>query len=657
MTARPSAAWSDANQRYLAAAITRVRRHLEAHARSVGIAAATADEAGQETPLPASARAATGGPFALDHVVDLFGLSPFERDVLLACAAVELDTRFAALCASVQGDARHVHPTFALALAALPEAHWSAVAPTAPLRRWRLAEVAEGETLTVGALRIDERVLHYLIGVGTADDRLSGLLDPVAPAEVLAPSHQAIADRLAEEWNGAIAGRPAVVLCGPDPLAATAIAAVACQRLGLNVVRLSAADVPRPAAERAALARLVERELGLIGAALLLAWNDAGDGGERAAAAFARDMTGLLVVVAADRVALDPRPSLWLEVPKPTPAERADLWRHALGASAATLNGTIDALVDRFDLDVAQVRAAAAMAADGRSGTEGTRAQRLWQACRIQARRRLDNLAERIEATAGWDDLVLPEPQLAVLREIAVHVRHARTVHEGWGFARKSVRGLGIAALFAGASGTGKTMAAEVIASELRLDLYRIDLSRVVSKYIGETEKNLSRIFDAADASGAILLFDEADALFGRRSEVKDSHDRYANIEVSYLLQRMEAYRGLAILTTNLKNALDPAFLRRLRFVVQFPFPDAALRTAIWQRIFPKETPCRDLDLALLARLNLPGGNIRNIALNAAFLAAEAGQPVGMPHLLQAARSEYAKLEKPLSAAELGGWV
>jgi SpoVK/Ycf46/Vps4 family AAA+-type ATPase len=214
----------------------------------------------------------------------------------------------------------------------------------------------------------------------------------------------------------------------------------------------------------------------------------------------------------------------------------------------------------------------------------------------------------------------------------------------------------GVTALFAGESGTGKTLAAEVIANDLGLLLYKIDLSAVVSKYIGETEKNLRRVFDAAEAGGVILLFDEADALFGKRSEVKDSHDRYANIEVSYLLQRMEAYRGLAILTTNLKDALDKAFLRRIRFVIQFPFPDATQRAAIWRRIFPAATPTEDLDITKLARLTIAGGNIRNIALHAAFLAAEAGEPVRMSHLLQATRHEYAKLEKPLSHAEIGDW-
>jgi SpoVK/Ycf46/Vps4 family AAA+-type ATPase len=199
-------------------------------------------------------------------------------------------------------------------------------------------------------------------------------------------------------------------------------------------------------------------------------------------------------------------------------------------------------------------------------------------------------------------------------------------------------------------------MGAEALANDLHLDLYRIDLASVVSKYIGETEKNLQRVFDAADQSGAILLFDEADALFGKRSEVKDSHDRYANIEVSYLLQRMEAYRGLAILTTNMKTALDPAFLRRLRFIVEFPFPDTAQRLRIWCRAFPSATPTEALNFARLAQLRVAGGNIRSIAVSAAFLAADAGEPVRMSHLMAAARGEYAKLQRQLTAAESKAW-
>jgi SpoVK/Ycf46/Vps4 family AAA+-type ATPase len=326
----------------------------------------------------------------------------------------------------------------------------------------------------------------------------------------------------------------------------------------------------------------------------------------------------------------------------------------------------MDVVVSQFNLGAAAIRSAAWQACvdlpqEAGPGVEQTvpagLVDHLWDACRVQARPRLEGLAQRIEPAATWDDLILPDSQKQVLSQIAVHVRQRAKVYQTWGFGRKGSRGLGISALFAGASGTGKTMAAEVLAKELRLDLYRIDLSQVVSKYIGETEKNLRRVFDAADEGAAVLLFDEADALFGKRSEVKDSHDRYANIEVSYLLQRMEAYRGLAVLTTNRKSALDQAFLRRIRFVVEFPFPEAAQRAEIWRRIFPEATPTDGLRIDRLSRLHATGGHIRNIAMGAAFLAADAGEPVRMSHLLHSARNEFAKLEKPLPETEVAGWV
>jgi SpoVK/Ycf46/Vps4 family AAA+-type ATPase len=280
----------------------------------------------------------------------------------------------------------------------------------------------------------------------------------------------------------------------------------------------------------------------------------------------------------------------------------------------------------------------------------------LWSACRAHARPRLGGLAQRIDPRAGWDQLVLPPAEAAILRLLALQVHQRFQVHQRWGFERRLSRGLGLTALFSGPSGTGKTLAAEVLASELGLDLYRIDLSQVVSKYIGETEKNLGRVFEGADAGAAVLLFDEADALFGKRSEVRDSHDRFANIEIGYLLQKMEDYRGIAVLTTNMKDALDEAFLRRLRFIVEFPFPDAEQRAEIWRRIFPPETPTNELDIDRLAQLNVTGGNIKNIALCAAFLAADDGLAVGMQHLLAAARLEYGKLQRPLIGSEVRGW-
>ena len=409
--------------------------------------------------------------------------------------------------------------------------------------------------------------------------------------------------------------------------------------------------------------RLWEREAALDGRALLIECDDFdfADGPRTAAVArFVERVEGAVVLSLREPRRLGHRPTVGLDVSSLSASEQQVVWRSALGEVAGAMNGQVEQLASQFSLTADTIYAAAAEARGRVDPAEDDGPRRLgralWQLCREGARPRLEDLAQRIDSRPDWDDLVLPEAQQQILREVAAHVRQRAVVYEDWGFAKRGTRGLGISALFAGASGTGKTMAAEVLSHELDLDLYRIDLSAVVSKYIGETEKNLRRIFDAAEEAGAVLLFDEADALFGKRSEVKDSHDRYANIEVSYLLQRMESYKGLAILTTNMRSALDSAFLRRLRFVVQFPFPDARHRAEIWRRVFPSATPLDQVDPVRLSGLNVAGGNIKNIALNAAFIAADAAEPVRMSHLLRAARSEYAKLEKQLTESEIAGW-
>ena len=650
--------WLAANQRHLVGELARVRAALERHGAGD---AATPDGATPVLVTPAARTTDLPAAFALERLVATFGLSPFERDVLLLCAGVELDAAFAGQCAAAQADPGRVYPTFSLALAALEGAHWSALAPDAPLRQWRLIEIVPGsEPLTRGPLRIDERVLHFLAGVQHLDERLAGMATPLTAADDLVPSQRAVAERIVAAWSrGAGGPLPAIVLTGPDASAKRAVTAAAGAALGLQVFAVGADALPTAPAELDALARLWDREWALGSAALMLDCEREEDGGREGAIARLIDrVRGPLVVARRERGAAPQRPVLPFDVAKPTTAEQRDLWRATLGPATAGLNGRVEALASQFSLSGATIRAAGAEALEaGPADGDGALADALWAACRAQARPRLDDLAQRLEPATGWDDLILPEAQGRTLREVVAQVRQRATVYDAWGFAATGPRGLGISALFAGASGTGKTLAAEVLAHELRLDLYRIDLSQVVSKYIGETEKNLRRVFDAAEEGGAVLLFDEADALFGKRSEVKDSHDRYANIEVSYLLQRMEAYRGLAILTTNLKSALDPAFLRRIRFVVHFPYPDPAQRAAIWRRIFPPATPTDGLDVAKLARLDVAGGNIRNIALGAAFLAADAGQPVRMEHLLRAARTEYAKLEKPLTDAEIEEWL
>jgi SpoVK/Ycf46/Vps4 family AAA+-type ATPase len=278
----------------------------------------------------------------------------------------------------------------------------------------------------------------------------------------------------------------------------------------------------------------------------------------------------------------------------------------------------------------------------------------VWRAARDRTHAGMESLAQRVEPRNGWDDLVLPDTVAAQLVELAGQCTSRAVVYERWGFGAKLTRGRGLTALFAGPSGTGKTLAAEVLASELDLAMYRIDLAGVVSKYIGETEKNLRRVFNAAEGGGAILFFDEADALFGKRSEVRDSHDRYANIEVDYLLQRMEEYRGLAILATNRKSHIDQAFLRRLRFVIDFPLPSEELRMRIWRRAFPPDAPIEGVDWDVLARLEISGASIKSIALYAAFLAAGDGGVIGMEQLVRAAVREYSKIDRLVQPAEFG---
>lgn len=677
--------WLLANQRYLTAVLALVRNAI---AQSVGMSDWVEDERLLHQALQ-EAKAAMPAMPALDRLSRLFGLSPFEQDVLLMCAGMELDARFVRLCAMAQADPQRAYPTFSLALAALPNPHWAALTPAAPLRHHHLIDVGQGTTLTLSPLRIDERILHYLAGTQYLDAHLFGLIDPVSVKGELVPSQQQLVDAITIVLSEALTADPppVVQLCGAETSAKHTLATLVCDRLQFKLWTMAAQVVPSLPADLDQFCRLWSRET-LLNSSVLLLDCDALDSAEPTQLARITHLVertpSLLFISSRDRLRLPQRPVINFDIHKPTTAEQHIIWQRSLQTWLPDLNGQftprIQTLVAQFNLSTNAIRTVCAglelknaklnlqnqqeqpQAIDQSANTESFNSESvlfnsLWNACRLQARPRLDELAQRIEPRANWHDLVLPDAQTLILKEAAAHVRQRSTVYEQWGFGEKGSRGLGISALFAGASGTGKTLAAEVLAHELQLDLYRVDLSSVVSKYIGETEKNLRRVFDAAEDGGVILLFDEADALFGKRSEVKDSRDRYANIEVSYLLQRMECYPGLAILTTNLKSALDTAFLRRIRFVVQFPFPDATQRAEIWRRIFPKHTPTQALNPTQLAQLNIAGGNIRNVALNAAFLAADAQEPVQMKHLLQAARTEYSKLEKTLTESETAGWL
>lgn len=643
-TAATSAAWCDANQAYLAAEFSRLKLRLGAeHDERLVVARVEA------------AHAALPAPAAIDTLSELFGLSAFERDLLLLVAGVEMDAELGRVCAAAlgQSQAPRPHATFGLALAALDHSHWSALAAMGPLRRWRLLEVDDSAGLVNGRLRIDERVLHYLAGVNYLDPRLHPLLSPLPAPEIMAEKHRLVCQSVLERLRERASSYPVVLLSGDDVDGQADVAAAVAAHLQVKLYCAQADDLPGHSTEADAFAILWQREAALLGAILLIHCHD---GAPSKAVVHLAERGSSPLFIAGRDVPSYKRATIRYAVNKPDGTEQRQLWEQVLGPATARMNGTLDGVASQFSLSAKAIMTAGAGLRDvAESGSEADSA--LWNACRSVSRSRLDDLAQRLDPVSGWNDLVLPEAQQRTLRQIAAHAKHRLMVYQQWGFAGKGVRGLGISALFAGESGTGKTMAAEVLANELHLDLYRIDLSGVVSKYIGETERNLRRVFDAAETSGAMLLFDEADALFGKRSEVRDSHDRYANIEVSYLLQRMEAYRGLAILTTNMKAALDVAFSRRLSFVVQFPFPDQQQRELIWRRIFPAATPVEELDYAKLARLSMSGGNIRSIALNAAFLAADEGAAVGMKHLLQAAHTEAAKRERPLSDAETRGWV
>ncbi len=613
-----------------------------------------------DAPPSGETLAAETGAKAGDHVPALsvlterLGLSPFERDLLLLCIGMELDTRLPALCAQAQHDPARPYPTFALAFAVLDQPSWDALSPERPLRYWRLLDIHQpgAQPLIGAALSADERIVNFVKGMNYVDDRLMPLLTPLSPAD-LPPSQQAIADHVRDGLRRVPAGEalPAVQLLGSDSVSKQGIAQTIAAAFGAQAYRLSAELLPGAVAEQETLIRLWQRESRLLPIALYIdaAELDRGDAATAQVRRLLARAGGLTFVDAHEPWTGTAAATVSVDVAKPTAIEQRSLWQRLLGDVAGEHP---QRLAGHFDFNFGKIEQIVQHALSATQQQPEALGSSLWQSALARTRPALDQLAQRIEPKAGWADLKLPDSETKLLRQIADQVAQRSVVYDDWGFRERMNRGLSISALFAGESGTGKTMAAEILANELGLSLHRIDLSAVVSKYIGETEKNLRKLFDAAEDGGSILFFDEADALFGKRSEVKDSHDRYANIEVNYLLQRLESFRGLAILATNQKGALDSAFLRRLRFVVNFPFPGLAERKAIWASAFPSQLPIAPLDLERLARMALSGGSIQGIVLNAAFLAAKAGVQVTMPLILDAARAEFRKLDKPVNEAD-----
>lgn len=583
------------------------------------------------------------------------GLTDFERDVLLLCVAMELDTRIAALCARAQDDQSRPFPTYALAMAIFEGASWDAISPDRPLRYWRFIDISPAGTqpLTTSAMRADERVVNYIKGLSHLDDRIGPYVMPLSEPvhdDELPASQRAVVDSVLRALQHDQPRLRPLQLLGRDAESKQLVARAVSHRLGLTLYRISADMLPSQPGELETLSRLWQRETLLLPIALYLDARDVDRNAEAHATPLKRFLArgGGVLFVDAKETWPAPQGSHTFDVDKPTPAEQREVWTALLGEDH---DDEASRLAGQFNLSAAAIRRIAEQARD-EDATEAPLRDRLWQHAGQQTRLHIDSLAQRIDAKARWDDLVLPTVEKELLQQIAAHVAGRSRVYDDWGFRARMNRGFGISALFVGESGTGKTMAAEVIANELGLALHRIDLSSVVSKWVGETEKNLNQLFNAADDSNGILFFDEADALFGKRTQVQHSQDRFANIEINFLLQRLESYRGLAILATNLKDALDPAFMRRLRFVVQFPFPGPVERRAIWKSAFPPETPSDELDFDRLAKLNLTGGSVHNIVLNAAFLAADRGTNVSMPIVLEAARTELRKLQKPINEAD-----
>ena len=630
----------------------------------------------------------SGVTLRLHQLTRLFRLTPVDVDVLLVCLAPELDLRYERLYAYLQDDVTKKRPSVDLVLNLLCpsfegklEARQRFV-DSAPLIDQRLVHLFDDPSqhrppLLSRYLKLDDRLVNYLLDDDRIDVRLAAYAGTTPPQstldKLLLPAETK--HRLTLLARNAHSGEKATVLLfqGPYGVGKQATAAALCREQGLNLLtidlnRLGNADQ----SEFEKTVGLAAREAFLTGAALYWDGIDVvfAEGKDAWRDVLLRRLAGCPgMSFLAGETAWEPASNLReisfarIEFQRPEAAERAQLWTEALNDDHPEGTGvdTLE-LAGKFRFTGGQIRDAAASARNLARwrNPEDVRItiDDLNAACRLHSNQKLAVLARKITPRYGWDDIVLPVDQGSRLREICNHVKYRAVVYEQWGFGRKLALGKGLNVLFSGPPGTGKTMAADIIAGALALDLYKIDLSSVVSKYIGETEKNLAKIFAEAESSNAILFFDEADALFGRRSEVRDAHDRYANIEISYLLQRVEEYEGVVILATNRNKDMDEAFVRRLHFIIEFPFPAEADRQRIWQGIWPSETPLGpDLDLDLMARrFEIAGGNIRNIAVAAAFLAADDGGTVTMRHLVRAIRREYQKMGKVVAEEEFGGY-
>lgn len=600
------------------------------------------------------------------HLAATFQLTPLDLYILLLVLAPDLDRRYERLYAYLQDDVTQRRPTVNLVMNLLGGdvaqrfAVLERLTAGAPLRAHLLVDAFPDpqryqSTFIAYQLKVDPRVVYFLLGLPGADERLKYAVrvdagEEQAQARVRIPGTEPV--------RALLPAAPMVYLKGSPGTGRRETAVALCAEIGIPLVSVDMEQIA--ALEVMNWWRMALREAALNDAALLIdGWERCLDEGGQpprdlwtALRAYPRPVFLSGLEEWEPRDVTRARRMLRLNFPTPAYDERRATWLHTLGdVNGALDEEALEALANKYRFTREQIAHVAQTAADlAASRGEQINGDDLVTAAQSHSSIRLGHLARRITPRARWHDLILPPDRVEQLREICARARYSHIVEDEWGFGKKVANALGVSALFAGESGTGKTLAAEVIAHELGLPVYKVDLSAVVSKYIGETEKNLAVIFKEAQSSNAILFFDEADAIFGKRSEVKDAHDRYANLEVAYLLQQVESYDGVALLATNLRQNLDEAFTRRLDFMVDFPFPDEEYRHRIWMAHFPPEAPlAADVDLGAVAvQYRLAGGNIRNAALAAAYMAAADSGVITLGHIRHAVRREHQKMGRLL---------
>ena len=606
---------------------------------------------------------AEGFAFPLEAIRLRFDLSDLEFDAFLLCLAAELHSSYGRVYAYLNNDVTRTRPSVALLVDILAES-WSqrlatrrALARTSALFRLHILESRAASDDVWAEIAVDPGLVAFALDENAPYESESPLEELALDELLLAPGERASLEALTRTLiqNAADATKPTVaVISGAPSSGRRTLARAICREMGrrLRVVGEAVQAPEAPDLARAVRDALLWQQIPGIRLTTADEHIDLGAvvrGLQRLSSRLAFLIVDCDVAPRLHRSAYAHVVNVHLDTP-PASVRRSG-WKRALREEALTAgDDTVQTLAAVYPFSVARiyasVRDAALQLADDGASARALGVRELAAAARNQTSHHLDTLAQLLPLRHGWHDIVLPDDERARLREIADAVRNRDRVMEQWGFGEKVCTGPGVNAIFFGPSGTGKTMAASILAAELGMAIYRVDLSRVVSKYIGDTERNLNALFDEARRSFAMLFFDEAEAIFGKRSEVKDAHDRYANIEVAYLLQRMETFEGVAILATNLRKHMDNAFLRRLQFAVEFPLPGFEQRLQIWRQVWPAAAElAADIDLEFMAkRFELSGGHIRNVAMMAAYLACEEGRPIGTSHLIAATKREFQKL-------------